>query len=215
MELVNEYTDIFGKLLNQVSLVSEEEAKKKVSNNKKNLEKLMGLDPAENFKIYFEIKNKAIGAIKYQAKPIKIREKRDDGLHLVNVNPYLEISDISVLEEYRGERLSKQIYNNILDLFSANESYKITPNLLIGGIGQLKDFYNNLYKLGEYSKDSEFIPKEVFKDQWGMIEGVRPETKGTEVYATRLGLKVVGSSKTHGGPIYLSADLESTLMRRV
>jgi GNAT superfamily N-acetyltransferase len=207
----------FGSLLRQVSQVSDEDVLKKAANNKQNYERLLRKDPDANFEAYFELEDapgKAIGAIKYQAKPISVRRKTDDGLVLTTVQPYLEISDISVLPEARGQRLSGRFYNAFLDMIEKEKLDRLAQQLLVGAVGVLKEFYDQLYAQGGYSRDSTLIPKDVFGNRWALVESVRPETKGTEVYCNRLGLPVVGSSKRHGGPIYL-APLETVKGRRV
>lgn len=142
-------------------------------------------------------------------------KKKEEGLYLKKIEPYLELSDGAVSEEFRGQKLSKEIYNQRLEFLEYNHLYKLSNNLLIGGVGILREFYDKLYAEGEYNKNSQFIPREIFGPRWEDLEQVRAETKATEVYANRLGLLIVGSSKTHGGPIYLSTNSKDTVRMRI
>lgn len=204
IKLIDEFSSEFLILLNQIKKTSEEEAKKIIEINKTNFGLFLEGSRDCNFQVYFHMPGRAIGAIKYNSKPISTREKRDNGLHLVPVPPYIEIGNISVSPEFRNQKLSKEFYNLFLRMFNQRKSHLIFPNLLIGGMGVLKDFYSNLYSTTNYNSDSPFLPKEIFGNNWALIGEVRPETKGTEIYCKRLGLNTIGSSRSHGGPIFFS-----------
>jgi len=211
MRTKSEFDNTFFILLNQIKDVTREEAEQKIKLNGQNLERLLAGESDSCFEVYFEYPEKGICAIKYQAKPVVIRSKSSQGTYLVGVPPYLELSDISVLPEFQGQKISKEMYNYLLETLKKCNAKRISNNLLIGAVGLLKPFYDNLYSSGTFKKTSEFIPREVYGDKWELLEKTRKETIGTEIYAKRLGLKIIGSSKTHGGPIFFSSSLDDVV----
>ncbi|MCA9459075.1 MAG: hypothetical protein KC550_00840, partial [Nanoarchaeota archaeon] len=134
----------------------------------------------------------------------------------IDVNPYLEISDISVDINLRNKKISKKLYNFILDYMQTNDASRVSRNILIGGVGLLGNKYDHTYSQLGIDKYIPIISRSIFSDEeWNNLENVRLETIGTKIYAERLGLKCIGSSKTHGGPIYLSENINEVLKKRV
>lgn len=203
IELVKRLDSSFINCLKQVGH-NEEEASPIVTYNAENLEKFLRGQNNLGLSVYFQIPQMAIGAMKFCPESISTREKRDDGLHKVSLNPYVEIASISTLPEFRKRGLSKKFYNLFLDIFERANSQRLSPYLLVGARGLLGDFYKQLYLSGKYSKESEFIPREVFGEKWFFVGVARPDSIGTVSCCTNLGMSVVGSSRSLGGPIFMS-----------
>lgn len=204
ISLIKEVTPSLMQCLDFLKYASPAEAEKIVSGNVNNLLRFLDHDKSAPLKVYFEVPGKAIGAIKFNNESITTRQKKEDGLHSIDVPPYLEIGSIAVIPEFRGQGLSKRFYNSFLEIFNKTDSEKLSPYLLIGAVGNLEQFYNELYANSVYKKNSPFIPKEVFGKNWDLVEKARPESRGTEVCCNQLGIPIVGSSRSSGGPIFLS-----------
>lgn len=216
VEIITEMTADILNLLQQVSPVTEESAENKIRENIFNYEKLLSNSSDIPLEVYFAMGDTAICALKYQSENIQVREKNRNGLSLRTIPSYLEISDISVAQEHRNKGLSKKLYNFLLETISENSLTDLSKNLLIGCVGESRELLNNLYAGGTYSKTSEFIPRDEFLDsEWDLLGKVRPETIGSQVYSLRLGLEEVGLSKSHGGPIYFSSNLEEICKMRL
>lgn len=203
IELVRESSGFLVAALNQVGL-GEEEARKIERYNSEHLDNFLQGKTEERLGVYFKILGKAIGAIKFCPEVITTREKREDGLYSVPLQPYVEIASISTLPEFQGQGLSKKFYNLFLDIFERTNAERLSPYLLVGARGLLADFYGQLYSGGIYSKSSDFIPKEIFGKNWDKVGEARPDSLGTVHCCTNLGMKVVGSSRSLGGPIFRS-----------
>ena len=82
--------------------------------NYKSLDKVIAKD--EDFNIIYGLFDGdsilGMGTLKYNSSGVKVRQKEKEGLRLIDIEPYLEISDVSVFERERGKGYGKKIFRN-------------------------------------------------------------------------------------------------------
>jgi hypothetical protein len=199
--------NLVSSLLSHVHPVSVEEVREKLVKNQINNDKFLAGDFKDSLEIYFSFfSNQGVGALKFNSQGVRIRKRSEDGLRLIDLPPYFEFSEFALSPELRGQGLVKYIYKNLMDYLSS--TILTDGNLLMGGVGLLKNDLNDCYSRGLFKKDQEFIsysdiPAGIIEN----LEKVRPQTISTKVYAEKMGLDLIGSSKTHGGPIYFTNSI--------
>ena len=140
IKLVQKYDPNFLLLLTQVADTTREQAIQKVDSNTANLDRLLSYGGEQDLTVFFGLDGIAIGAIKYRASPVMIRKKEQDGVILLNIDPYLEIGSISVLPELQHQGKSKLFYNFFLDFIEKFDLVNLSRRLLIGGMVYLNNF---------------------------------------------------------------------------
>lgn len=203
----NTNPDLVAKLLSYVHPITLTEAENKLMANEQDNLKFLSGNFNGSLEIYFSFFSGAgMGSLKFNNQGVKVRKRLTEGLKLIEVPSYFEFSDISLLPELRGHGLVKHIYKHLMEYLSTNLSED--GNLLIGGVGVVREGLSECYSKGIFKKDQDFIPFSVIPVEIiNNLEKVRDETISTKRYAEKMGLNLIGSSKTHGGPIFFTSSI--------